>query len=204
MKPISTLAPMAAGLSLILGLTLGGAAMAQEPEAPPAQTAEEAEAAILAKPGVTLAEAAAWLTTAGATVGEPGEASGRMYLPVNDGVLTWTLWFYGCPEGFCDDLQFGAVFKGQGVTQEKINAWNRDNRFLKAFFVPGAEGEEPRAAVQYDVVLTAPGMLHLSEPAGLWIDMLKQFARAMGFAAPTPQDAADAPSEAPSEAPTQP
>lgn len=194
-KTLAGLAPLAIGI----GLVLGGPAAAQDPQAPASvQTPEEAEAAILAKPGVTLAEAAAWLATAGATVGDPGEASGRMFLPVNDGTYSWTLWFYGCPEGFCDDLQFGAVFTGDNITQEKINAWNRDNRFLKAFFVPGADGQQPRAAVQYDVVLTAPGMLHMSEPAGIWIDLLNQFARGLGFgpAATPPAGAAqDAPSQ---------
>lgn len=195
MMQISTLAPLAAGLSLILA----GGAMAQTPEtATPAQTPEEAEAAMMSRPGVTPAEAGVWLATAGATVGELGESMNRLFLPVNDGKYSWTLWFYGCPQDFCDDLQFSAVFRGEGVTQEKVNAWNRDNRFLKAFFVPGDEGQEPRAAVQYDVVLTAPGMVHLSEPAGIWIDLLNQFATALGFAPAAPQ-AAEPPQDAPSQ-----
>ncbi|MBX3477950.1 MAG: YbjN domain-containing protein [Brevundimonas sp.] len=182
------LTPFAPALSAALVLGLAPASLAQDTSsraAPPAEQAQDqaplAGEALMAAPGVTLAEAGAWLATAGATVGEPQTAGGRTYIPVSDGALSWTLWLYACPRDVCDDIQFSAIFSGAGITQEKVNDWNRDHRFLKAFFAPAQGDTPPRAAVQYDVVLTAPGMVHLSEPAGIWVDLLGQFARAMGL-----------------------
>lgn len=193
------LTPLAPALSAALVLGLAPAALAQEAtpqDAPAEQTQDQAPLAgeaLMAAPGVTLAEAGAWLATAGATVGEPQTAGGRTYIPVSDGGLSWTLWLYACPRDVCDDIQFSAIFSGAGITQEKVNDWNRDHRFLKAFFAPAQGDTPPRAAVQYDVVLTAPGMVHLSEPAGIWVDLLGQFARAMGL----DPNAASAPDTAP-------
>lgn len=133
--------------------------------------------------GVVVADARTWLVGLGGSVGEPAAESGAQVLTIEDQPLPWTLTFYNCPgTGLCDDAQFSAVFTGP-ITLDQINAWNRDNRYLKAFFVPGATADTAGAIAQYDVVLTATGTDQLQEPVVIWLQMLRTFAQSLAQAA---------------------
>ncbi|MFN3669644.1 MAG: YbjN domain-containing protein [Brevundimonas sp.] len=158
-------APLAA---LALAAALPGAAQAQTP--PPA-----------AVNGVSVVDARAWLSGMGGTVGEPSVSDGLTTLTVADQPLPWNLTFYGCGPTLCDDIQYSAVFTGP-ITADQINAWNRDNRFLKAFLFPGEAGADATAVVQYDVVLTGPGSEHLREPTVIWLQLLQAFAQGLAAA----------------------
>ena len=156
--------------ALALSVALPGAALAQTP--PPAASTN----------GVTIAETRAWLTSLGGSVGEPVVNDGVTSLNIADQPLPWNLTFYGCGPSLCDDVQFSAIFSGP-ITPDQINAWNRDNRFLKAFFIPAAPGGEATAVVQYDVVLPNAGTGQLQEPTVIWLQMLRQFAQGLAAAA---------------------
>jgi hypothetical protein len=106
-------------------------------------------------------------------------------LHIADEPLPWNLTFYACGAALCDDIQYSAIFSGP-ITADQINAWNRDHRFLKAFFVPAAQGGEASAVVQYDVVLTGAGTEQLREPTVIWLQMLREFAQGLAAAAPAP------------------
>lgn len=169
---------------LLAALTLAGAvpglALAQTP--PPA---------IASTNGVSVAEARTWLTGLGGSVEEPRVREGLTSLHVADEPLPWNLTFYACGPSLCDDIQYSAVFSGP-ITADQINAWNRENRFLKAFFIPAATtGSDASAVVQYDVVLTGPGAEQLREPTVIWLRMLRAFAQGLVAAAP----AAEAPAQ---------
>ena len=159
---------------LLAVLTLAGAApalaLAQTP--PPAAASTN---------GVSIAETRAWLTGLGGTVNPPTVVDGVTSLHIADQPLPWNLTFYACGAALCDDLQYSAVFSGP-ITMDQINAWNRENRFLKAFVVPAAEGGQAGAVVQYDVVLTAAGTDQLREPTVIWIQMLRTFAQGLAAA----------------------
>ncbi|MFN4296607.1 MAG: YbjN domain-containing protein [Brevundimonas sp.] len=101
------------------------------------------------------------------------------FIRVREEGLTWLLFFYGCEADGCDSLQFGAGFTNEEITVESVNAWNRDRRFLKAYFEAGAEGS---AIVQYDVIPTrgAP-MDHLGDHVELWRNFLNAFAVHVGY-----------------------
>ena len=158
--------------ALALSVALPGAALAQTP--PPAAAATH---------GVSVAEAKAWLTGLGGSVGEPVLSEGVTSLHIADSPLPWNLSFYGCGQTLCDDVQYSAIFTGP-ITADQINAWNRDNRFLKAFHVPAAPGaSEATAVVQYDVVLAGSGTGQLQEPTVIWLQMLRQFAQGLAAAA---------------------
>ncbi|MDP1913184.1 YbjN domain-containing protein [Brevundimonas sp.] len=161
---------------LLAVLTLAaGPARAQTP--PPAAVSTN---------GVSVAEARTWLTDLGGSVGEPtARAEGLTTLHVADQPLPWNLTFYACGPSLCDDVQYSAVFSGP-VTPDQINAWNREHRFLKAFFVPATGGEQAGAVVQYDVVLTSVGTGQLQEPTVVWLQLLREFAQ--GLAATAPAD----------------
>ena len=149
-----------------------------------AQTAAPAPAApVVAAKGVVVADARAWLVGLGGSVAEPTAAEGAQTLTVADQPLPWTLTFYSCAgANLCDDMQYSAVFSGP-MTVDQINAWNRENRYLKAFFIPGATPDAAGAVAQYDVVLTATGTDQLQEPTFIWLQMLRTFAQSLAQAA---------------------
>jgi hypothetical protein len=160
---------------LALVVAVPGLAQAQTP--PPAAVSSN---------GVTVAETRAWLTGLGGSVSEPRVQNGLTSLHVADQPLPWNLTFYACGPTLCDDIQYSAVFTGP-ITADQINAWNRENRFLKAFFTPATAGGEASAVVQYDVVLTGAGTGQLNEPMVIWLQLLRAFAESLVTAtAPVP------------------
>lgn len=171
---------LAAALSV-----LAAPVLAQETPAP-ATSAAPAPAL-----GVDPTAVSDWLKGIGATVGEIQQANGRRFVPVNDGRLDWTLWFYTCGSAvLCDDIQFTGIFTHAAITPEKVNDWNRDNRFIKAFYIPASGETPPRAVAQYDVLLTTTGVEQINDVTATWANQLDKFAAAMGFATPAPAAAA--------------
>lgn len=156
--------------ALALAVALPGAALAQTPPAAVVQTT-----------GVSVADAKAWLAGLGGNVREPVLRDGVTSLHIADEPLPWNLTFYACGPSLCDDIQYSAIFSGP-ITPDQINAWNRDNRFLKAFFMPAEPGGEAGAVVQYDVVLTNTGTEQLREPTVIWLQMLRAFAQGLAAA----------------------
>lgn len=165
--------PVAAFAALALAVALPGTALAQTP--PPAAASAN---------GVSVVDARTWLTGLGGSVEEPILREGVTSLHVADQPLPWNLTFYACGPTLCDDIQYSAVFSGP-ITADQINSWNRDNRFLKAFFVPAAPGGEAAAVVQYDVVLTSAGTDQLQEPTVVWLQLLREFAQGLVVPAPS-------------------
>ena len=86
-----------------------------------------------------------------------------------------------------DELKNGAVVEGISygpmvATLDKVNAWNRDNRYLKAFHTAA---ETPTATAQYDVVvLSGEGVAQLADPLTVWLQLLPKFAAGMGYVPP--------------------
>ena len=167
---------------LLAALSLAGAvpgiALAQTP--PPAAASTN---------GVSISETRTWLGALGGAVGEPTVREGLTTLKVADQPLPWNLTFYACGPSLCDDIQYSAVFAGP-ITLGQINAWNRESRFLKAFFVPATADAEAGAVVQYDVVLTSAGPEQLREPTVIWLQMLRAFAETLVATAPAAAPAA--------------
>lgn len=156
--------------ALALAVALPGAALAQTPPAAVVQTT-----------GVSVADAKAWLAGLGGNVREPVLRDGVTSLHIADEPLPWNLTFYACGPSLCDDIQYSAIFSGP-ITPDQINAWNRDNRFLKAFFMPAGPDGVAGAVVQYDVVLTNTGTEQLREPTVIWLQMLRAFAQGLAAA----------------------
>ena len=160
----------------VLALTVAapGLALAQTPPAAAAPAN-----------GVSVAETRTWLAGLGGAVGEPTVRDGLTTVHVADQPLPWNLTFYACGPSLCDDVQFSAIFTG-AITAEQVSSWNREHRFLKAFYTPAATpGGEATAVVQYDVVLTGTGAAQqLNEPTVIWLQLLRAFAERLVAAAP--------------------
>ena len=159
---------LAAALALTVSPVTAGAALAQTAPA-------------MASRGLTPAEVGAWITGLGGRVGPVQTENGLTFFAVTNAGLTWAVFFYGCEAGVCGEVQFSAVVPGAGATLDKVNAWTRDNRYLKAFHT---SAETPTATVQYDVVvLSGGGVTQLADPLAVWLQLLPKFAGEMGYVA---------------------
>lgn len=134
-----------------------------------------------AQEGVSVAETRAWLISVGAEVSEPVVDADGAHLDVRDGPLNWRLAFPGCTTAVCGDAQFSARFTAPGATAEAVAAWNREQRFLKAWAADGS------AVVDYDLILdTGAPQAVLAAPTALWVEGVRRFAVHVGFATPAP------------------
>ena len=140
---------------------------------PPVQTA--------ADPGVSPEAVRAWLISKGGTVSEVRREGGETWLTVNDGPLNWMVFFYSCEAGTCGDIQYAASFSNGTITQAMVNDWNRDRRFLTAFFTAAEAGREPTAVVQYDVLIHTGDVEQLTDHTALWLDLAADFGTTVGY-----------------------
>lgn len=174
-------------LATAAALILPGAAFAATPAAVP-QTAYQAAPAATppqgqVQGGIAVSDVRDWLVSVGATVGEVVHADGHTSIKITDGPLSWLIFFNSCEADVCGDIQYMAVFSNATITPDLINQWNRDHRFLKAYFTPGASAGT--AVVQYDLVLLAGvGIDQLVDPTSVWVGLLPAFATHVGFFAP--------------------
>lgn len=187
-RRLSALAPLVAAPALLMTAT---PATAADPGAAPASAPVPAliqEAAV----GLTPAEVRAWLMEKGATVDEPQTIEGQTLLRVNDGSANWLIFFYGCDAaGRCQDIQFAANIVADGLSLDRINAWNREQRFVKAYLQSNVDGT-PSAVLQFDVLLLAGlGVNQMNDPTVVWLELLARFIE--GLIAPTTEIAPSAP-----------
>ena len=159
---------------LALGLAFAAPAVAA-PAAPPVQTATD--------PAVSIDAVRDWLVSNGGDVGPVQRADGYTWISINDAPLRWVLFFYDCRDDRCAALQYSASFSNPTITLEMVNDWNRDHRFLKAYFLPAEAGGQPTAAVQHDVLVHSDDVAQLTESAALWLAMMPEFATAVGYLA---------------------
>lgn len=160
---------------LALGLALAATAPMAAAAAPAVQTA--------ADPAVSVEAVRAWLISKGGQVGPVQREDGLTWISVDDDPLRWVVFFYDCRDDRCATVQYSATFSNPSITQEMVNDWNRDHRFLKAYFLPAEAGGEPAAVVQHDVLVLSDDVEQLTESAALWLGMMPEFATAVGYLA---------------------
>jgi hypothetical protein len=151
---------------------------------PAAAAAPSAPVQTATDPGVAIEAVRAWLTGKGGTVSAINRQEGETWISVADGPLTWVIFFYGCQNDVCGDIQYAASFSNPTITQTVVNDWNRERRFLKAFFLPGEAGGDNTAVVQYDVLIQPGDVEQLTDHTALWLDMVSAFGTTVGFFAP--------------------
>jgi len=148
-----------------------------------ARNAAQGADAVLAPPtaaaGLSPAAIVTWLARQGVTPGAVEADGDNSYVRVTDGPLNWILMFQSCQNGVCADLQFSIGFATAAVTPDLVNGWNRDRRFLKAFYEPSATAGEPASAVvQYDMFLRpGEGPEQIGDHLAVWRGLAPEFAR---------------------------
>ncbi|MBB5745074.1 YbjN domain-containing protein [Brevundimonas variabilis] len=127
--------------------------------------------------GLSIPAMTGFLTAQGLTVGPLEQDGQRRFVSVTDGPVRWVLFFQSCEGDVCSDLQFSFGFANAGVTMDGVNRWNRERRFLKAFFEPGATPQAPAAAAtQFDVLINGvQGVEQLSDPLSVWRSSILEF-----------------------------
>jgi len=170
-RNLSALAPLAAAPMLLMATaTLA----ATDPVTPAAASVQDAAI------GLTPSEVRTWLMEKGATVEEPRTIEGQTLLRVNDGSTNWLIFFYGCDAtGRCQDIQFAANVVAGGLSLDRINAWNREQRFVKAYLQTNVDGT-PSAVLQFDVLLQ-PGLgaEQMNDPTVVWLELLARFVESL-------------------------
>ena len=152
--------------------------------APAAASPMTASVQTATDPGVPIEAVRAWLTEKGGTVSAVNRRDGEAWISISDGPLTWVIFFYSCQADVCGDIQYAASFSNPTITQAMINDWNRDQRFLKAFYAPGDTAEGGKAVVQYDVLIHSADVEQLTEHTALWLDLVGAFGETVGYFAP--------------------
>lgn len=153
--------------------------------APAAASAAPAPVQTAATPGVSIEAVRAWLTSKGGEVSAINRQDGETWISIDDDPLSWMIFFYGCQADVCEDIQYAASFSNPTITQAMINDWNRDRRFLKAYFLPAADGRDNTGVVQYDVLMQGDDVEQLTDHTALWLDLVATFGATVGyFAAP--------------------
>lgn len=161
------------------------AALASNPTTALSQTAAApaVTSPAVVQTGLPVAAVVDWLKAQGLTVGEV-HGGNEPYLQVRESAdLTWTVTFNSCENQICGDLQFGAGFSNPQVTLEKVNAWNAERRFAKAFYEAPSNGRADGAAIfQQDVVLlNGIGPSQLTDSVAIWRSLLPAFALHVGY-----------------------
>ncbi|MGO4408429.1 MULTISPECIES: YbjN domain-containing protein [unclassified Brevundimonas] len=155
--------------------TLAQASVAQ-PSAAPAPTPA----------GLPVAAVVDWLKTQGLSVGQV-QGGTEPYVQVREsGDLAWTITFNSCENLVCGDLQFSAGFSNPQVTLDKVNGWNAERRFAKAFYEAPSAGRADGAAIfQQDVMLlNGIGPSQLTDSVAVWRSLLPAFALHVGYFTP--------------------
>ena len=136
-------------------------------------------AALPAHAAITAAEVARAIEAKGhtATVGVDDDGDPKVTSNIDDVHLT--VFFYGCDHGrSCQSITFQAAFHVDGgVPLEKINAWNRDKRFLKTW-VDKVSDPFCEMDIDAEAGLTP---LQLVNYVTLWESHLAEYKGAMGF-----------------------
>lgn len=177
-----------AALAALAVLAFAGSAQAQTP--PPAAPAPAAAPQPRPVPGVSAAAMSAWLATQNATAEAVQMDGDRRYMRVTTDGLPWILFLQSCDGDVCSDLQFSAGLAHAEVTADKVNAWNRDRRFVKAVYEAPAAGAQPSAVAQFDVLVPSGGPEELTDQLAIWRSLLPEFVRLMTVARPTAAPAA--------------
>ena len=155
---------LAAAAAMGISLVAAGAAQAQTGNIP--------------NGGVTIQDVRTFLLNKGFKAEIKSGSTGQ-YIDSASGGVNFSVYMYDCHTGNrCASVQFSAGFDlNQGMTAGKINEWNRDKRYLKAYV--DSEGDP---YVQFDVN-TSPGRTWtgFNDDFGVWVDILASFTQFIGW-----------------------
>jgi hypothetical protein len=94
--------------------------------------------------------------------------------------VTFRVFFYNCTDNTdCRTIQFYVGYSDTDATLESVNAWNRDNRFGRAYL-----GDDGVVRLEMDVDLDDGGMSQalFEDNVEFWVSAMARFAMHFGSA----------------------
>lgn len=150
-------------LAAVAAVSLGLAGMAQAREIPAG--------------GLSTDEVGAWLRDAGYKAELKTNDSGKPYYRTSADGVGFDVDFYDCKNGRCASIQFNAGFDTDGLSTDKINAWNAANRYIRAYV---ADDGDPWFC--YDANLSPGGTYEaLDDDFAVWIGFLPNIKEHIGW-----------------------
>jgi hypothetical protein len=130
------------------------------------------EARDLPAGGLTINEVVSWLQGSGyrAEIQTEKDGGQNVYSGVDGN--NFHIAFYDCKSGRCGSIQFYVGFDTNGAfTTDKINQWNKENRWTKAYVDPSND-----PWLEYDIDLTPGGTYELlNDEFAIWRGSLSNF-----------------------------
>ncbi|KSB90829.1 hypothetical protein AS593_16970 [Caulobacter vibrioides] len=129
--------------------------------------------------GMTGPEVVKWLQDAGYKAELLTDKTGDPHIKSAANGVNFDIYFYDCTaKPRCKAVQFSAGFDLKTpLSAGKINEWNRDNRYLKAYI-----DDDGDPYVQYDVNLNAGRTIEvLDDDFGVWTSMINDFTKFIGW-----------------------
>ncbi len=147
--------------------------------------AAKARAQAVPTGGLTAEQAAEWVRgqgLKGQVLPDPTTPGDQIVRTSADGV-NFDIYFYGCtpdppPYHRCDSMQYAAGWTNDsGVTTDRLNEWNRENRFLRAYI-----SSKGSVFGEMDVDVT-PGLDYsaLNRSLDRWRSAIGKFRSSMGL-----------------------
>ncbi len=129
--------------------------------------------------GMTREDVASWLRGRGYPAQiKTDSVSGDLYVSTAANGVNFGIYFYGCSGDVCPDIQYSAGWSDAStVTTDKLNNWNRDNRYCRAYLSKdgGVFGE-------YDVDVAPGGSWEqLNHSLDRWVDVMGSFKTFLGY-----------------------
>ena len=137
------------------------------------------QAQAIHKDGMTGPEVAAWLQKGGYKAVLSKDDGGDPLIDSAADGHSFKIYFYDCDATKrCKALQFSAGFDLKTpLTLDKVNEWNRKNRYLKAYL-----DDDGDPYVQYDVNVNAGRTVAgLDDDFGVWTGMIDDFTAFIGW-----------------------
>jgi putative sensory transduction regulator len=141
--------------------------------------ASPARASDLPSGGLTRQDVVSWLGKHGyqASIRHDNTANDDFVGAVVKGI-NFGVWFYSCDNGGrCKDLQYSAGWSGTKIPLDKVNEWNRDKRYLRAYFARAGG-----LFAEYDIDISPGGTWEqLDHSLDRWVDQIGDFKTYMGL-----------------------
>jgi hypothetical protein len=127
--------------------------------------------------GLSRSDVVSWLQSKGYQASIQHDAIAQDdYVASASGGVNWGVYFYGCDGGVCKDIQYSAGWGKANIDVNKINSWNRDQRYIRAYNNEGGD-----VFGEYDVDVSPGGSWEqLDHSLTRWDEQLVEFKKYLG------------------------
>jgi hypothetical protein len=138
--------------------------------------AQPAAARDLPAGGLTREQVSSWLTGQGLTPNPRTDSNGASIVSSAVNGVNFDIYFFDCDSDRCRSIQFAAGWTNNGATGERVNEWNRDHRFIRAYL-----DRQGNPFGEYDLVISPGGTWEeIDHAMDNWKSMIVDFKTFIG------------------------